>query len=59
MTPAMATVTDLAPRCRACGKMLVVKTTRPWVIDCYHRVKGRDGKSHRCGARNISDEREA
>lgn len=49
-----APITDHAPRCRACGKMLIVAATRPWVIDCYHRVKVAGGGSKRCGTRNDS-----
>ena len=46
-------ITDHAPRCRACGKTLVVVASRPWVIDCYRRMKGPDGRSRRCQFRNL------
>ncbi len=47
-------ITDYAPRCKSCGNVLIHYTTRPWMMDCYHRVN-KDGKSRRCKVRNSSD----
>ena len=33
-------VTDYAPRCKGCGRMLAIQVTRPWRISCSnHRCK--------------------
>ena len=37
-------VIDLRPRCGGCGKLLAIRVTRPWVIQCP-RCKGINSES--------------